>query len=46
LSLVRLDPDSIVNGAVQLLLASEVLLGGLDRDVTKQKLDLIQFAAG
>jgi hypothetical protein len=46
LSLVRLDPDSIVNGAVQLLLASQVLLGGLDRDVTKQKLDLIQFAAG
>jgi len=43
---VRLDADPVVDGASQLLLAPEISLGGLDRDVTEQKLDLIQFAAG
>ncbi|HEV2381014.1 MAG TPA: hypothetical protein VG206_14635 [Terriglobia bacterium] len=38
--------DPVVDGAAQLLLAPEVTLGGLDRDVTEQKLDLIQLAAG
>jgi hypothetical protein len=46
LNVLRLDTDPVVDGAAQLLLAPEVTLGGLDRDVTEQKLDLIQFAAG
>ena len=43
---VRLDADPVVDCAAQLLLAPEVTLLRLDRDMTEQKLDLIQFAAG
>jgi hypothetical protein len=46
LGLLRLDTDPVVDGAPQLLLAPEVTLCGLDREMTEQKLDLIQFPAG
>ena len=42
---LRFYTDPVVHGAAQLLLAPEVTLRGLDRDVTEQELDLIQFAA-
>jgi hypothetical protein len=35
-----------IRSFAELLLASEVALGGPDRDVPKQELNLIQFAAG
>src|SRR5438876_2079853 len=41
----RLDAHSVVDCDGQLLLATEVTLCCLDRDVSKQELDLIQFAA-
>jgi hypothetical protein len=44
-SLVWLDTDPVVDGAAQLLLTPEITLCCLDRDMTEQKLDLIQFAA-
>jgi hypothetical protein len=37
--------QSVVHSNPELLLASEVALRCLDRDVTEQELDLIQFAA-
>src|SRR6266498_2692924 len=43
---LRLDAHPVIDSLAELLLASEVALGGLDRDVPKQKLNLIQFAAG
>jgi hypothetical protein len=46
LSDLRLSSDSVVDGRSDALLASEVSLGGLDRDVTEKELDLFQFAAG
>ena len=46
LGLLRLDTDPVVDGSPQLLLAPEVTLCGLDREMTEQKLDLIQFPAG
>jgi hypothetical protein len=46
LSDLRLNSDSVVDGPSDALLASEVSLGGLDRDVTEKELDLFQFAAG
>jgi hypothetical protein len=39
------DSQSVVHRNPELLLASEVALSRLDRDVTEQELDLIQFAA-
>ena len=42
----RLDAHPVIDSLAELLLASQVALGGLDRDVPKQKLNLIQFAAG
>jgi hypothetical protein len=41
----RLDAHSVVDCDAQLLLATEVTLCCLDRDVSRQELDLIQFAA-
>jgi hypothetical protein len=46
LSDLRLNSDSVVDGRSDALLAPEVSLGGLDRDVTEKELDLFQFAAG
>lgn len=42
----RLDPDSIIDGFAESLLAAKISLSCLYRDVTQQKLDLFQFAAG
>ena len=42
----RLDAHPVVDSVAKFLLASEVPLGGLDGDMAKQKLDLIQFTAG
>lgn len=44
--LLRLQPDVVVDGNSKLLLAAEEPLGGLDVDVTEQKFNLLQFAAG
>ncbi|MGH9627803.1 MAG: hypothetical protein ACRD7E_05625, partial [Bryobacteraceae bacterium] len=41
-----LDAHLVVDCDAQLLLATEVTLCCLDRDVSKQELDLVQFAAG
>jgi hypothetical protein len=41
-----LNPNPIIDCRPDALPGSEVLIGGLNRDVTKQKLDLIQLAAG
>ena len=43
---IRVDAQSVVHGDSELLLASQVTLSRLDRDVAEQELDLIQFAAG
>jgi len=43
---IRFDAQSVVHGDSELLLASQVTLSRLDRDVAEQELDLIQFAAG
>jgi hypothetical protein len=42
----RLDAHLVVHGAPQSLLAPKVTFGGLDRDVSQQELDLLQFTAG
>jgi len=42
---LRFDAHSIVDGKAQILLAAEVAFRGLDQDVSKQELDLIQLAA-
>src|SRR5215469_2475763 len=40
-----LNPNPIIDCRPDALTRSEILLGGLNRDVAQQKLDLIQFAA-
>jgi hypothetical protein len=42
----RLNPDPLVNGSAKALLAPQVPLGGLNRHVSQQELDLLQLAAG
>ena len=42
----RLDADPIVNSVVNPLLAAKLSLGGLDRHVSKEKLNLVEFTAG
>ena len=37
--------DRVVGRVNQILLRAEVSLGGLDRSMTQQQLDLLQFAA-
>ena len=39
------DPDSIIHGRPDTLLAAEIPFCGLDRDVAKQELYLFQFAS-
>jgi hypothetical protein len=39
----RLDTDSVVDGRPDSLLATQVSLGGLDRDVTEKKLERAQL---
>src|SRR5688500_3045600 len=41
---VGFDSQSVVHGSPELLLASEVALGRLNRDVPEQELNLVQFA--
>jgi len=43
-SVFRLDTDSIVDGRTDALFAAKISLRRLDRDVTQQKLDLLQFS--
>ena len=43
---IRLQTDVIVDCIAETLLAPEVSLRRLDGDVTQQKLNLLQFAAG
>jgi hypothetical protein len=43
---IRLDAQAVVHRAPKLLLAPEVALGRLNRDVPEEELDLVQFAAG
>jgi hypothetical protein len=44
--IARFDAYSVVDGKAQFLLAAEVAFRRLDRDVSKQKLDLVQLATG
>src|SRR6516162_11531895 len=41
--IIRFNAHSIVDGKAQFLLAAEVAFRRLDRDMSKQKLDLIQL---
>ena len=41
-----LDPEPVVHGMPQLLLAAQVALGRLDGHVPEKELDLVEFAAG
>lgn len=43
---VRLDANGVVDGGTQLLLAPEIPLRCLDRDMPEEELNLIQFTAG
>ena len=43
---ILLQADVIVNGIPETLLVPQVSLRRLDGDVTQQKLNLLQFAAG
>jgi hypothetical protein len=40
-----LDAKLVVNRVTQLLFATQITLGSLNRSVPKQELDLLQFAA-
>ncbi len=42
----RLDADPIVNGVGNPLLAAKISLGRLNRHVSKEKLNLVEFTAG
>jgi hypothetical protein len=42
----RFELHRVVYGAPQLLLAAEIPLGPLDRDVLEEKLNLIELASG
>ena len=42
----RFNADAVVHGAADTLLAAQVALRSLDRDVPKKGLDLVQFASG
>ena len=42
----RLYSDFVVDGTLNPLFTTEISFGGLNRDVTEQKLDLLQFASG
>ena len=44
--LVWLQSDPVIYRIAKSLLASQVAFGCLDRDVSQQKLNLLQFAAG
>jgi len=41
----RFYSDFVVDGTLNPLFRTEISLGGLNRNVTEQKLDLLQFAS-
>jgi hypothetical protein len=43
---VRFEPDLIIDSVAKALLAAQVSLRCLHRDVSQQKLDLLQFTTG
>jgi len=43
---IGFDTQMVVDGVSELLIASEISLGRLNRDVPDQELDLVQLAAG
>jgi len=43
---IRFNAHPVVHGVPGLLFASEVALGCLNRDMSEQELDLVQFATG
>jgi len=45
-SVWRLYPDCVIDGTLNLLFATEISFGCLNRNVTEQELDLLQFASG
>ena len=45
-TLFRLNSELVVDGATQPLFASEVSFGRLNRNVSEQELNLVQFSAG
>ena len=45
-NILRLDIHAVINCDAQFLFAAQVTLGCLDRDVSEQELDLIEFATG
>jgi len=42
-SVLRLNTYAVIDGTPDSLLAAEIALGRLNRNVTQQKLDLLQF---
>ena len=42
----RLDAHPVVNGVANPLFAAKISLGGLDRHVSTEKLNLVEFTAG
>ena len=45
-TILGLNADAVIDGAPDPLLAAQVSLRRLNRDVAQQKLDLLQFASG
>jgi hypothetical protein len=45
-SVWRLNPDFVIDGTLNPLFATEISFGCLNRNVTEQELDLLQFASG
>ena len=43
-SALRFDPDAIIDGGTNALLAAQIPLGGLNGNVPEKKLNLLQFA--
>jgi len=41
---LRFDADAVVHRSTNPLFAAKITLGGLDRNVPEQKLDLVQFS--
>ena len=45
-SVRRLDADLVIHGTLNPLFATEISFGCLNRNVTKQKLNLFEFTSG
>jgi hypothetical protein len=46
LGVVRFNPELVIDGTAEFLLATKVALRGLDRYISEQELNLIEFTAG